>query len=79
MHVSEFKARFSEVIELLEQGITIRVVKGKAGNLVGYFSKKEEEAPQKTPRPLGILQNEKVNITLEDMQWSEEELDEWGV
>jgi hypothetical protein len=79
MHIGDFKAQFSQVVKMIEQGITIKVIKGKAGEVVGYFKKEEEEPKVQTKRPLGILQNENVNISLEDLQWSEEELDEWGL
>jgi hypothetical protein len=31
MHIGDFKARFSEVVELVKRGGTFKVVKGKAG------------------------------------------------
>jgi len=37
MNIGDFKARFSEVVELVKKGVTIRVVKGKSDELVGYF------------------------------------------
>lgn len=41
MHIADFKAKFSEVVKLLDKGVTIKVIKGKAGEVVGFFSKNE--------------------------------------
>ena len=38
-NIAYFKAEFSEVIEFIKKGITIRGVKGRVGKLVGYFGK----------------------------------------
>lgn len=78
MHIGDFKARFSEVVELLKQGVTIKVVKGKAGELVGYFGK--DIAPEKKDeRKLGTLSHLGIDIKKEDLQWSDAELSEWGL
>ncbi|MBK7636642.1 MAG: hypothetical protein IPJ13_21995 [Saprospiraceae bacterium] len=78
MHIGDFKARFSEVVELLKQGVTIKVVKGKADELVGYFGK-EIPPGQKEERRLGFFSHLGIDIKKEDMQWSDEELDEMGL
>ena len=39
MHIGEFKTRFSEVVELIKNGVTIKVIKGKSGDFVGCFGK----------------------------------------
>ena len=78
MHIGEFKARFSEVVELIKNGVTIKVIKGKSGDLVGYFGKNLEPA---TPvkRKLGFFNSQGVSITKEDLDWSDEELAEMGL
>ena len=78
MHIGDFKARFSEVVELIKQGVTIKVVKGKAGELVGYFGK-DNSPEHKQERKLGTLSHLGINIKKEDLQWSDEELSEWGL
>ena len=68
MHIGEFKARFSEVIELIKNGVTIKVVKGKSGDLVGYFGKNLEPA-KPVKRKLGFFNTQGVTINKEDLQW----------
>ncbi len=53
MHIGEFKAQFSEVLEWVKNGNMIRVVKGKSNELVGYFTLKSNETTIKK-RKLGI-------------------------
>ena len=78
MHIGEFKARFSEVVEMIKNGVTIKVIKGKSGDLVGYFGK--EITPKKPlKRKLGFFNNQGVTIKKEDLQWSDEELSEMGL
>ncbi|MBK9257912.1 MAG: hypothetical protein IPM42_20850 [Saprospiraceae bacterium] len=78
MHIGDFKARFSEVVELLKKGVTIKVVKGRSNELVGYFGK--EIAPEKKEeRKLGFFSDSGIDIKKEDLQWSDEELSEWGL
>lgn len=76
MHVAEFKARFSEVTEWLKQGIVVRVIKGRSGEVVGIFKQDEPGPPKK--RKLGTLSHLNFNVTLEDLRWSDQELDEMG-
>ena len=77
MHIGEFKANFSEVVELIKKGIIIKVIKGKAGELVGYFGKDIKPA-EKPDRRLGTLSHLGIDIKKEDLQWSDEELSEMG-
>jgi hypothetical protein len=78
MHIGDFKARFSEVVELIKKGVTIKVVKGRAGEVVGYFG--QEIAPEKKiERKLGFFSNSGIDIKKEDLQWSDEELSEMGL
>lgn len=78
MHIGEFKARFSEVVELIKNGVTIKVIKGKSGDLVGYFGKNlEPEKPIK--RTLGFFNTQGASISQEDLHWSEKELEEFGL
>lgn len=78
MHIGEFKARFSEVVEMIKNGVTIKVIKGKSGELVGYFGK--DITPKKSlKRKLGFFNKQGVTIKKEDLQWSDEELAEMGL
>jgi len=78
MNIGEFKARFSEVVELIKNGVTIKVIKGKSGDLVGYFGKNiETKKPVK--RRLGFFNSQGVSVNKEDLHWSDEELAEMGV
>jgi hypothetical protein len=78
MHIGDFKARFSEVVELIKKGVTIKVVKGKAGELVGYFGK-DNRLDVKDERKLGFFSDSGIDIKKEDLQWSDEELSEMGL
>ena len=78
MHIGDFKARFSEVVELVKKGVTIKVVKGKAGELVGYFGQ-DIAREKKEERRLGFFSNSGIDIKREDLQWSEQELSEMGL
>jgi len=78
MHIGEFKARFSEVVELIKNGVTIKVIKGKSGELVGYFGKNlKSTTPVK--RNLGFFNSQGVTVNKEDLHWSDEELAEMGL
>ncbi len=78
MHIGEFKARFSEVVEMIKNGVTIRVIKGKSGELVGYFAK-DMEAKKPLKRQLGFFNKQGIKIKIEDVQWSDDELSEMGI
>ncbi len=78
MHIGDFKAMFSEVVELIKQGVTIKVVKGKEGEVVGYFVK-DITLEKKGVRRLGTLSHLGIDIKKEDLQWSDEELTEMGL
>jgi hypothetical protein len=79
MHIADFKSKFSEVVKLLDKGITIKVIKGRAGEVVGFFSKNNINMLKENPRPIGLWQNEKFQLSSEFFNMSEEELNEWGV
>ena len=70
IQIGELKTRFSEVVELIKKGETFKVVKGKSGDLVGYFGK-TLEAPTHEKRQLGFFNTLGVNINKEDLQWSD--------
>lgn len=78
MHIGEFKARFSEVVELIKTGVTIKVIKGKSGDLVGYFGKNLEPT-KPVKRNLGFFNSQGVSINKEDLNWSDEELGDMGL
>lgn len=72
-----FKARFSKVVELIKNGLTIYVIKGKSGDLVGYFGKTlKPENPVR--RNLGFFNKQGVSINQEDLHWSDQESEEFG-
>lgn len=78
MYIGDFKAKFSEVVEMTKKGITIKSVKGKARELVGYFGK--DILPIKQPeRKIGFFGDLGIDIKLEDLHWSEDELKEMGL
>jgi hypothetical protein len=78
MHIGEFKARFSEVVELIKKGITIKVIKGKSGELVGYFGKNFK--PEKPiNRKIGFFKDQGVKINKADLEWSKDELEDLGL
>ena len=39
MHIEEFKVMVSEVLELIKNCVTIKVIKGNSGDFVGCFGK----------------------------------------
>lgn len=78
MHIGEFKAHFSEVVEWVKNGSIIKVIKGKNEEVVGYFGK-QALGIKKPKRVLGSLSNLKINIKKKDIAWSEEELKELGL
>lgn len=78
MHIGEFKARFSDVVEMLKKGITIKVIKGKSGELVGYFGK-NIKSENNFKRTIGFLNQEGLDIKHSDLQWTDDELKEMGI
>ncbi|WP_100629688.1 hypothetical protein [Algoriphagus formosus] len=78
MHIGEFKSRFSEVVEMIKNGVTIKVIKGKSGELVGYFGKDLQE-PKPLNRKLGFFNSQGVSISKEDLEWSDEELSDFDL
>ena len=78
MHIGEFKARFSEVVEMIKKGVVIKVIKGKSGEVVGYFVK-DIKSEKPLNRKLGFFNSQGVSIKKEDIQWSNEELSEMGL
>lgn len=78
MHIGEFKARFSEVVDMIKEGVVIKVIKGKSGEIVGYFGK-DLKSEKTLNRKLGFFNNQGVTINKEDIHWSDEELEEMGL
>lgn len=77
MNITDFKAKFTKAMELVENGVVIKVINGKTGELVGYFRKDiKPEMPPK--RKLGFFNNLGVTINKEDVMWSVEELTKMG-
>jgi hypothetical protein len=78
MHKGKFKDRFSEVVEMIKKGVFIKVMNGKSGEIVGYFGKDlKNEKPFK--RKLGFFNDQGIKINKEDLQWTDEELEEIGI
>ncbi|WP_289029340.1 hypothetical protein [uncultured Algoriphagus sp.] len=78
MHIGEFKSRFSEVVEMIKEGKLIRVIKGKSGELVGYFGK-ELVTGKKINREIGFFEEEEVSVSMSDLHWSKQELEDMGL
>jgi len=78
MHIGEFKERFSEVVEMLKQGIVVKVIKGKSGELVGYFGKEPVQIT-KPLRNLGFLESGGENISIDKLRWTDDELSNLGL
>jgi hypothetical protein len=72
MHIGEFKAQFSDVLEWVKNGDMIRVVKGRSNELVGYFTLKSNETPIKK-RKLGIAAGKGKVKFIGNINTSEEE------
>jgi len=70
MTVSEFKARFSDVIEQAKSGEEIAVTYGKRKEVIGYFSSKKEPKPK---LKLGILEGKAKVIFGPDFKMTEED------
>jgi len=68
--VGEFKARFSEVIEMVKAGKSVAVMYGKKRTLIGIFeSKKKKEAK----RTIGVLKGKLKYKLTPDFKFSSEE------
>jgi len=78
MNIKDFKAKFTKAMELVENGVVIKVINGKSGELVGYFGKEiKQEEPIK--RQLGFFNSLGVKINKEDLEWTDYELHEMGL
>lgn len=56
MTVADFKAKFSEVIDLIEEGKEIAVSYGRSKKIIGYFSKHSSLTKKYSKkRELGVL------------------------
>jgi hypothetical protein len=78
MHIAFIKTKFSQSVKLIEQTITIKVIKCKINELDGFFRKKKTDNQTYDPRPIGLLQNEKFELSDNFFKMSEDELNEWG-
>ncbi|WP_373494864.1 hypothetical protein [Aquiflexum sp.] len=58
--------------------MVIKVIKGKSGELVGYFGK-DIKSKKTLKRKLGFFNNQGITINKEDIQWSDEELEGMGL
>lgn len=72
MTVGELKARFSEVLEEVQQGETIEVIYGKAKKPVALITPIPE--PKKKERVLGLLRHMGPVHIADDFRMSDEEL-----
>jgi antitoxin (DNA-binding transcriptional repressor) of toxin-antitoxin stability system len=76
MSVGEFKTHFSEVLEQVKAGEKIAVTFGKKKEIVGYFTPKSSEQPE---RKLGILEGKAKVIFAPDFKMTEEEFLNYGL
>ena len=70
--VGEFKAQFSEVLELIQQGESVGVLFGKSKKPVAKLVPMTE--PKKKKRKLGILDGKMNVVFADDFKMTEEEL-----
>ena len=75
MHIAEFKAQFSQVGEWVSQGIVIKIIKGRSGEVIGYFSKTGSEKTKPDIIPC-IWKDEAFEIK-NDFELTEEEINSW--
>lgn len=69
--VGEFKAQFSEVLELIQQGESVGVLFGKSKKPVAKLVPMTE--PKKKKRKLGILDGKMNVVFADDFKMTEEE------
>lgn len=72
MHVADFKAQFSDVMEWVANGEEIKVIKGRSGELAGYFMMKEEKTK---PRIMGPLAQNGYYMAPDLNETTDEEFD----
>lgn len=72
MSIADFKAQFSEVIEIVEKGEEVIVTKGKNRKPVGAFVPMDRIRPKK--RVIGILQGKSSVKFANDFKMTTEEL-----
>jgi antitoxin (DNA-binding transcriptional repressor) of toxin-antitoxin stability system len=70
--VGEFKAQFSEVLELVKQGQSVGVLYGKSKKPVAKLVPMNE--PKNKKRKLGILDGKMDVVFADDFKMTEEEL-----
>jgi hypothetical protein len=75
MHIGEFKAQFSEVVEKVKRGDIVRVVKGRGNEVVGYFTLKMDDEAKQSKRVLGQWKDKGCIIAEDFLETSAEEFD----
>lgn len=73
LHVGEFKAQFSEVLEQVQQGETIEIVFGKKKTPVAHLVP-INGSKQKKKRKLGIWEGKVKYIFADNFKMTDEEL-----
>ncbi len=74
MTVADFKSRFSEVVDLVEDGKEIAVSFGRSKRIIGYFSKESKSTKTYSQkRQLGILADGHFELS-DDFKMTPEEL-----
>ena len=71
LSVGEFKAQFSEVLELIQQGESVGVLYGKNKKPIAKLVPMTE--PKKKKRKLGILEGKVKFVFADDFKMTEEE------
>jgi prevent-host-death family protein len=73
LSLEEFKPRFSELLDEVQQGETIEIVHGKQSKPVARLVPIEEPKGKKTNRKLGILEGKADYVIADDFKMTEEE------
>ncbi len=72
--VGEFKAQFSEVLELIQQGESVGVLYGKSKKPVAKLVPMNGSKPKKKKRKLGIWKGKVKYVFADNFKMTDEEL-----
>lgn len=72
--VGEFKAQFSEVLELVQQGESVGVLYGKSKKPVAKLVPMNGSEPKKKKRKLGIWEGKVKFVFADNFKMTDEEL-----
>lgn len=74
LSVGEFKAQFSEVLELIQKGESVGVLYGKSKRPVAKLVPMNGSKPQKKKRKLGIWEGKVKFVFADNFKMTDEEL-----